>query len=233
MRWPCPRACSRPGWSGQAAGQGRGIPFEIPDRSVLPSRMAHVLEAVYGTYTIDWPIAGVERRGSMTAEALYLAETLATLAPEDGETHALAALICLSAARAEARHGPDGAFVPLAEQETRLWSTALVERGRAHLRRAHSTGAVGRYSLEAGVQAVHVARRDTGTTDWHALLELHRAAHQLTPTLGSVAARPPLPRGRRPRGGPRGPRCPREPEPALPAGAGHRCAPPRPCRSTG
>ena len=76
----------------------------------------------------------------------------------------------------------------MAEQDTRLWSTALLERGRAHLRRAHATGTIGRYSLEAGIQALHVARRDTGTTDWHALLELHRAAHQLTPTLGSAAA---------------------------------------------
>lgn len=107
--------------------------------------------------------------------------------PEEGVPRSPEAWL-LTVARAKARRGPDGTFVPLAEQDTRLWSTALVERGRAHLRRAHATGTIGRCSLEAGIQAVHVARRDTGRTDWHALLELHRAAHELTPTLGSAAA---------------------------------------------
>lgn len=35
---------------------------------------------------------------------------------------------------------------------------------------------------------MHVARRDTGTTDWRALLDLHRTMHRLVPTLGSGAA---------------------------------------------
>ncbi len=168
--------------------KGAGIPFAIPDRTALPGRMAHVLEAVYGAYAIDWPIGGVERREGMTAEALHLAETLARLASEDGETHALAALICLSAARAGARLDPEGAFVPLAEQDPEHWSAPLIDRGRAHLARAHATGTVGRFSLEAAIHGVHVARRETGTTDWTALLELHRAVHRLAPTLGSAAA---------------------------------------------
>lgn len=168
--------------------KGAGVPFAIPDRSVLPTRLVPVLEAVYGTYAIDWPAGGLERREGMTTEALHLAETLAELAPEAGEAHALAALICLSAARAPARRDEEGTFVPLAEQDTDLWSSALVERGRAHLGRAHATGTVGRYALEAAAQALHVARKDTGSTDWPALLELHRAAYRLTPTLGSAAA---------------------------------------------
>lgn len=168
--------------------KGAGIPFAIPDRSVLPERMADVLEAVYGAYAIEWPIGGVERREGMTAEALHLAETLAALAPRDGETHALAALICLSASRSGARRDSDGGFVPLAEQDPARWSSPLIDRGRAHLARAHATGTVGRFGLEAAVQAVHANRRETGTTDWPALLELHRAIHRLAPTLGSGAA---------------------------------------------
>lgn len=168
--------------------KGAGIPFAIPDRDALPSRMAHVLEAVYGTHAIDWPIGGEQRREGMTAEALHLAETLARLAPDDGDAHALAALICLSWARAAARRDADGAFVPLADQDPELWSPGLIDRGRAHLLRAHSTGTLGRYALEAAVHAVHIARRETGATDWPALLDLHLAVHRLAPTLGSAAA---------------------------------------------
>lgn len=165
-----------------------GIPFTLPDRAVLPERMDHVLEAVYGTHAIDWPIAGVERREGVASEALHLAETVAGLAPDDGEAHGLAALIGLSEARAPGRRDARGDFVPLPEQDTALWDPALIERGREHLRRAYATGSVGRYGLEAAIQAIHVARRDSGVTDWPTLLDLHRSRHALAPTLGSACA---------------------------------------------
>ncbi len=164
------------------------IPFVIPDRTVLPVRLAHVLEAVYGAYAIDWPIGGTQQRPAMAGEALHLAETLAGLLPRDSEVHGLAALICLSAARAPARVHGDGELVPLGEQDPALWDTSLIARGHEHLRVVHATRSLGRFGLEAAIQAVHCARRDTGTTDWRVLLDLHRSLHALAPSLGSSTA---------------------------------------------
>ncbi|WP_199180094.1 DUF6596 domain-containing protein [Verrucosispora sp. ts21] len=164
-----------------------GIPFRIPDRSDLPGRMAAVLEAIYGAYVIDWATTGPQARPVPT-EALHLAEVLTTLVPDDPEAHGLAALVQLSAARLPARLDEHGRFVPLAEQDPTRWNEPLIHRAHQHLRTAHARRHLGRFQLEAAVQAVHCARRHTGTTDWPALLDLHRALHTLAPSLGGAVA---------------------------------------------
>ncbi|GIJ07059.1 RNA polymerase sigma factor [Micromonospora andamanensis] len=163
------------------------IPFRIPDRGDLPGRMTAVLEAVYGAYVIDWTTTGPEAR-QLPTEALHLAEVLTTLVPDDPEAHGLAALVQLSSARQPARLDDHGRFVPLGEQDPSRWDDRLIRRAYAHLHAAHARGQVGRFQLEAAVQAVHCARRETGSTDWPALLELHRALHAVAPSLGGAVA---------------------------------------------
>ncbi len=163
-----------------------GIPFRIPDRTDLPARMASVLEAVYGAYVIEWATGPQPRR--LPPEALHLAEVLTTLVPGDPEARGLAALIELSAARAPARVDADGHFVPLADQDPSLWNPHLIGRAHEHLRAAHAQRQLGRFQLEAAIQAVHCARGPDGTTDWPTLLALHRILHTVAPSLGSGVA---------------------------------------------
>jgi RNA polymerase sigma-70 factor (ECF subfamily) len=163
-----------------------GVPFRIPDRAELPVRMNSVLEAVYGAYVIDWATGPQARQ--LPSEALHLAEVLTTLVPRDPEARGLAALIELSAARAPARLDAAGRFVPLADQDPSLWTPDLISRARAHLRIAHAQGRLGRFQLEAAIQAVHCARGRDGTTDWPTLLTLHRILHAVAPSLGSSVA---------------------------------------------
>jgi predicted RNA polymerase sigma factor len=163
-----------------------GIPFRLPDRADLPARMASVLEAVYGAYVIDWATGPQARQ--LPSEALHLAEVLAALVPGDPEVRGLAALIELSAARAPARVDAGGRFVPLAEQDPSLWNPRLIGRAHVHLGAAHARGQLGRFQLEAAIQAVHCARGRDGTTDWPTLLDLHRILHAVAPSLGSGVA---------------------------------------------
>ena len=163
-----------------------GIPFRIPDLADLPARMASVLEAVYGAYVIDWATGPQARQ--LPSEALHLAEVLTTLVPADPEARGLAALIELSAARAPARVDPGGRFVPLADQDPCLWNPRLISQAHEHLRAAHTRGQLGRFQLEAAIQAVHCARGRDGATDWPTLLDLHRILHAVAPSLGSGVA---------------------------------------------
>ena len=163
-----------------------GIPFRIPDLADLPARMASVLEAVYGAYVIDWATGPQARQ--LPSEALHLAEVLTTLVPGDPEALGLAALIELSAARAPARVDAEGHFVPLADQDPALWNQELISRAHEHLRAAHARGQLGRFQLEAAIQAVHCARGRDGTTDWPTLLTLHRILQAIAPSLGSGVA---------------------------------------------
>jgi predicted RNA polymerase sigma factor len=163
------------------------VPFRIPDRSHLPARMATVLEAVYGAYVIDWATTGPQAR-QLPSEALHLAEVLTRLVPGDPEAHGLAALVQLSASRAPARLDADGRFIPLSEQDPSLWDSQLIDRAHEHLRAAHAHQKLGRFQLEAAIQAVHCARRQAGQTDWPTLLTLHRLLHEIAPSLGSGVA---------------------------------------------
>jgi predicted RNA polymerase sigma factor len=163
------------------------IPFQLPGRDDLPARMTAVLEAVYAAYVIDWATTGPQAR-QLPSEALHLAEVLATLVPADPEAHGLAALVQLSAARAPARADANGRFVPLADQDPSLWNQRLISRAHEHLRAAHARGQLGRFQIEAAIQAVHCARRQGGGTDWPTLLTLHRLLHTVAPSLGSGVA---------------------------------------------
>jgi predicted RNA polymerase sigma factor len=158
------------------------IPFAVPTLADLPSRLPAVLEAIYGAYAIDWQgVAGSSMLDSMSAEALYLATTLATLLGDEPEAFGLVALIALSLSRAEARAGG----VPLDDQDPTMWDIALIERGEAALRRAHSLGRTGRFQLEAAIQSAHCARRDGQPTDFAVLRKLHTALVAIAPTLGA------------------------------------------------
>ncbi|WP_231985373.1 RNA polymerase sigma factor [Mycobacterium sp. E796] len=163
------------------------IPFAVPED--FDERLPAVLEAVYGAWAIDWQL---EPQGppieSLAAEALHLALVLADLLPEEPEALGLAALICLSESRRPARRTKRGEFVPLDDQDTRLWDSAMIARGEALLRRAHALGRPGRYQYEAAIQSTHCARARSGRTDWAALRKLHRALLHFAPSLGAAVS---------------------------------------------
>lgn len=177
------------------------IPFALPGRSDMPQRIDAVLEAVYGAYAIGWDLAG-EAPGSaadsadgpsadddLADEARFLADLLVQLLPEHPEVLGLAAGLALSAARRPARVGPDGEYVALDAQDTRLWDPRLIQWGERLLRRAHAQGAMGRFQLEAAIQSVHIHRAATGHTDWAALALLYEGLVRVAPSTGALVAR--------------------------------------------
>jgi len=166
-----------------------GIPFVLPEREDLAERLPAVLEAVYGAYAIDWqlapPGAPIE---SLSAEALHLGLVLAELLPDEPEVLGLAALVCLSEARRPARRTAEGGFIPLDEQDTKLWDEVLIARGEALLQRAHDYWRPGRFQYEAAIQSAHCTRAKQGKADLNALRKLHRAVLRVAPSLGAAVA---------------------------------------------
>jgi RNA polymerase sigma-70 factor (ECF subfamily) len=174
-----------------------GIPFVVPQRDGMPPRLSAVLEAIYGAYAIDWPVvAGRIEFDSLSAEALALAEIAADLMPREPEVLGLAALICLSLARASARLDTDGGFVPIDEHDTQRWDAALIARGERHLLAASRLAideagqprGIGRFQLEAAIQSAHDDRARVGSVDHRTLVNLHRALVAVAPTLGARVA---------------------------------------------
>ena len=160
-----------------------GIPFQIPDSDQLPLRSTAIAEAIYAVHAHDW----LDPRDGMGDEALYLADLLTHLLPDDPEIKGLAALIALSHARAQARV-LDGVLVPTPQQDVRLWDDRLIGYANRQLTLAHHLGQLGRFQIEAAIEAVHMARKASGQTDWTALNQLYHALLLLAPTAGAWVA---------------------------------------------
>lgn len=156
------------------------IAFEIPEPDDFPPRLSAVLEAVYGAFSSDWLDAG-----GMAEEAFYLSSLLVRLMPDDPEVLGLFALMAYTLSR-EAARIEGGAFVALEDQEVSKWDRELMHRARLHLEQAQSLNSLGRFQLEAAIQAVHADRAVTGETDWNALVQLHFGLSRIAPTIGAT-----------------------------------------------
>ncbi len=160
------------------------IPFSLPPEADLSSRIAALLDAVYAAYAIDWQ----EGLGDLSHEAHFLATTLTTLLPDEAEALGLAALITFTEARREAAL-VDGVYVPLPDQDEQRWNTDLIDRAAYFLTRASELAQMGRYQLEAAIQAVHAERHVTGETNWRALSQLYAGLMHIAPSLGAAVGR--------------------------------------------
>ncbi|WP_228479474.1 DUF6596 domain-containing protein [Microbacterium atlanticum] len=164
-----------------------GIPFRVPIRADMPGRLPGVLEAIYGAYAIGWLDQGEEPRESLADEARWLAVLTAALLDDEPEAWGLAALLTYAQSRAPARIAAP--WPPLDEQDPAMWDRALIAEGAALLRRASELRRpLGRFQLEAAIQAVHCDRARTGTLDVDALVKLYRGLVAVAPTDGARAA---------------------------------------------
>ncbi len=164
------------------------IPFVIPERQELPTRVGAVLDAIYAGFTEGWTDAvgaDVARR-DLTAEAMFLARLITELLPDEPEALGLLALMLFAEARRRARREADGEYVPLAEQDTTLWDWQMIAEAEALLRRAGSLGVIGRYQLEGALQSAHVHRCRSGRANWREVVQIYDAL--LTMTASPVVA---------------------------------------------
>jgi RNA polymerase sigma-70 factor, ECF subfamily len=159
-----------------------GIAFEIPERSDMPQRLDAVLEAIYGAYAMAWLTEDDGR--DMGNEAVFMAELLAELLPDEPEAAGLAALMCITQAR-QATRVQQGALVPLPHQDHTQWDRALLRNGSNWLRQAASHKRMGRYQLEAAIQQSHVSRLQDNIANWSHILVLSEALCVLYPTTGA------------------------------------------------
>lgn len=153
-----------------------GLAFEVPRGPDRAARLASVLEVIYLIFNEGYAATAGEElvRPPLCAEAQRLGRILAALMPEEPEIFGLLSLMELQASRLFARAGPDGAFMPLTQQNRARWDQLLIRRGLAALARAEALGgADGPYALQAALAACHARAHKAEDTDWPQIAALY------------------------------------------------------------
>lgn len=166
-----------------------GIAFEVPEAEELPTRLAAVLEAIYAAYTNAWEMidGGDPRHQGLAEEAIWLVRLCIQLMPQEPEARGLLALMLYCEARRDARR-VYGAYIPLLQQDTQLWSQPMIDEAERELFQAATCNQLGRFQLEAAIQSLHAQRTVTQEVNWETLALLYEGLIQLSPTLGAFVS---------------------------------------------
>jgi RNA polymerase sigma factor (sigma-70 family) len=160
-----------------------GIPFHLPPEPERAERLAAVLHVLYLIFNEGYTASSGPDllRSELTAEAIRLTREVRRLLPEDGEVAGLLALMLLTDARRPARTRPDGALIPLAEQDRELWNAESIQEGLALVTGALARAPLGPYQLQAAIAAVHAEAARAEDTDWAQILALYELLERISP----------------------------------------------------
>jgi predicted RNA polymerase sigma factor len=160
-----------------------GGQFTLPPADERAERLRVVLHVLYLIFNEGYTASSGPdlQRAELTAEAIRLARAVHRLLPDDGEVAGLLALMLLTDARRPARARPDGALVPLADQDRRRWHAPSIEEGVALISATLPRAELGPYQLQAAIAAVHAEAADADDTDWPQILALYELLERVAP----------------------------------------------------
>jgi RNA polymerase sigma-70 factor, ECF subfamily len=159
-----------------------GIRLEEPEARDLPERIHNVLEAIYAAYGLAWDDAVTS---DFADEAIYLADLVASLLPDQAEPAGLLALMLFCQARKAARSTAQEPFVPLHQQDTALWDKPSIDQANQILWHTARQRQPGPFQLEAAIQSAHCQRLYTEVVPWHGIAQLYAQLVHIAPTLGA------------------------------------------------
>jgi RNA polymerase sigma factor (sigma-70 family) len=160
-----------------------GAQFRTPTARERDERLPAVLHVLYLIFNEGYTATSGEalNRVELTSEAIRLTRQLRASLPDKGEVAGLLALMLLTDARRGARTGPDGALIPLAEQDRHRWDRAAIAEGVAIVEATLPVAEPGPYQVQAAIAAVHDEAVDVDATDWPQILALYDVLSAFAP----------------------------------------------------
>jgi RNA polymerase sigma factor (sigma-70 family) len=159
--------------------------FDVAAPADFSARLPAVQRALYLLFNEGYHGASPEAairaelcREAMRLSAVLLAHPLAATPA----SHALAALMCLNAARLPARLDGAGDLRSLFDQDRSLWDRTLVAEGLKLLELSATGRELTEYHVEAAIAAVHAAAPRTEDTDWSAIVSLYDSLLTMSPS---------------------------------------------------
>jgi RNA polymerase sigma factor (sigma-70 family) len=157
------------------AVRDHGQRFLMPPPDERAQRLGAVLHVLYLIFNEGYAAtSGPDlARPDLAAEAIRLGRLLHRRLPADPEVTGLLALMLLTDARRPARTGPDGALIPMDEQDRARWDGDLIAEGLALVGDALPRGEIGPYQVQAAIAAVHDEALSSAATDWPQIVALY------------------------------------------------------------
>ena len=153
----------------------------MPPAAERADRLGAVLHVLYLIFNEEYvSTSGPSlHRAELSAEAIRLIRIVHLLMPDDVEVTGLLALMLLTDARRPARTAPDGAVIPMAEQDRSRWNSGDIAEGVALISSALPRGTPGPYQLQAAIAAIHDEAPTADATDWPQILALYQLLLQI------------------------------------------------------
>jgi RNA polymerase sigma-70 factor, ECF subfamily len=162
-----------------------GIPYEVPGRDALESRLRGVLAVIYLVFTEGYVATSgpVLMRPDLAREAIRLARLLNALTAGRAEIKGLLALMLLHDARRAGRETADGDIVLLEHQDRSLWDSAQIAEGLMLVEEAlRMAGPPQSYAVQAAIAALHARAKSYGDTDWPQIAGLYEVLLRISPS---------------------------------------------------
>jgi predicted RNA polymerase sigma factor len=151
----------------------------------FPPRLSAVQRALYLLFNEGYHGAHAQAavRVELCVEAMRLVRLLVRHASAaTPETHALAALMCLDAARLPGRIDEAGNLKALFEQDRSRWDANLIDEGLKLLGASATGDQLTAYHVEAAIAAHHTASRSAGETRWEEIVALYDTLLKIRPS---------------------------------------------------
>jgi RNA polymerase sigma factor (sigma-70 family) len=159
--------------------------FDLAGADDFSGRLPAVQRALYLLFNEGYHGASPESpvRAELCQEAMRLTALLLEhpLAATPA-THALAALMCLHAARLPARVDASGNLISLFDQDRSRWDAQLVAEGQKLLEFSAAGSELTEYHIEAAIAWIHAAAQRTEETDWVQIVSLYDRLMTIRPS---------------------------------------------------
>lgn len=173
---------------------GAGIPFGVPDASVLPDRLDSVAQTAYLAFTAGYsPGTGADLlRAELSGQAIGLVRVVLGLRPDEPVLVALLALMLFQHSRRDARVR-DGRLVLLPDQDRTRWHHDEIAEAQRLLDapglRGPITVQAAAYTLQARIAAEHALAASASATQWERVVDLYDLLLDVAPTPSGRLAR--------------------------------------------
>jgi RNA polymerase sigma factor (sigma-70 family) len=170
--------------SKKALAQSKTL-FDVTAPAEFSPRLSAVHTALYLLFNEGYHGANPEFavRSELCREAMRLtAVLLEHPLCATPRTYALAALMCLNAARLPAPIDASGDLRSLFDQDRSAWDQQLIGEGMSFLDVSAKGAEVSEYHIEAAIPSVHATARGIGETDWGEIVSLYDSLMIIRPS---------------------------------------------------